>query len=277
MVIENANSRKINNNKGFTLVELIVVLVILAILAAILVPALLGYIDRSKAANCAINKNSLVKAAISLYVMAYGKSKTVTDDASFDKYLSTRINTLYEDAKPTSGTLQFENVCNQLIKDKVNKNNINYQKYKAQILTEERKFDEALSIINNIILKDCSLVNTCPQMPSEMDSQGHGALVGYAVNNETAPGVWVDEIIERQYYGDLVRDTTSKWSAGDSINDNLTFSNAISVVADPYMYEHYHEIKYVEFEGGIWKVASVEKKRPRLILTLGGIWNGEQA
>ncbi len=113
MVIENANSRKINNNKGFTLVELIVVLVILAILAAILVPALLGYIDRSKAANCAINKNSLVKAAISLYVMDYGKSKTVTDDASFDKYLSTRINTLYEDAKPTSGTLQFENVCNQ--------------------------------------------------------------------------------------------------------------------------------------------------------------------
>ena len=37
-----------NDNKGFTLVELIVVLVILAILAAILVPALLGYIDEAR-------------------------------------------------------------------------------------------------------------------------------------------------------------------------------------------------------------------------------------
>ena len=39
---------KERNNKGFTLVELIVVLVILAILAAILVPALLGYIDKAR-------------------------------------------------------------------------------------------------------------------------------------------------------------------------------------------------------------------------------------
>lgn len=47
---------KINNNKGFTLVELIVVLVILAILAAILIPALLGYIDRAK------NSEDIIKA-----------------------------------------------------------------------------------------------------------------------------------------------------------------------------------------------------------------------
>lgn len=37
-----------NNKKGFTLVELIVVLVILAILAALLIPALTGYIDKAK-------------------------------------------------------------------------------------------------------------------------------------------------------------------------------------------------------------------------------------
>lgn len=37
-----------HKNKGFTLVELIVVLVILAILAALLVPALTGYIDKAK-------------------------------------------------------------------------------------------------------------------------------------------------------------------------------------------------------------------------------------
>lgn len=39
---------KKNTKRGFTLVELIVVLVILAILAALLIPALTGYIDKAR-------------------------------------------------------------------------------------------------------------------------------------------------------------------------------------------------------------------------------------
>lgn len=99
--------------------------------------------------------------------------------------------------------------------------------------------------------------------------------VGYAISAETSPGVWTDSITEKQYYGDLVRDTTSKWQSGDSINDNLTINNSISIVADPFAYQHYYEIKYVEFQGCLWKVTSIEVKRPRLVLTLGGIYNGE--
>lgn len=101
------------HNKGFTLVELIVVLVILAILAALLVPALLGYIDRSKEGQCLVNKNALVKAAMSMYVEDYGKKKTITDDASFDEYMNTHIAALYDGATPAGGLLQYENVCNQ--------------------------------------------------------------------------------------------------------------------------------------------------------------------
>jgi len=99
--------------------------------------------------------------------------------------------------------------------------------------------------------------------------------VGYALSAETAKGVWTDTITERQYYGDLVRDTTSKWSQGDSINDNLVITNSISIVADPFAYQHFFQIKYAEFEGVLWKVNSVEVKRPRLILNLGGVYNGE--
>ncbi|MDO5155042.1 MAG: type II secretion system protein [Eubacteriales bacterium] len=57
------NEKNLQSNKGFTLVELIVVLVILAILAAILVPALLGYIDRAKGQQIVLNAKSCLTAA----------------------------------------------------------------------------------------------------------------------------------------------------------------------------------------------------------------------
>ena len=63
------------DNKGFTLVELIVVLVILAILAAILVPALLGYIDRAKGSQLVLNGKSVLTAAQAEASNAYGTAK----------------------------------------------------------------------------------------------------------------------------------------------------------------------------------------------------------
>ncbi|MBO4591305.1 MAG: type II secretion system protein [Eubacterium sp.] len=69
---------KKTNNKGFTLVELIVVLVILAILAAILVPALLGYIDKAREKQVTTNAEAAYVAAQALATEYYGKNKDVT-------------------------------------------------------------------------------------------------------------------------------------------------------------------------------------------------------
>ena len=69
--------KKKMNNKGFTLVELIVVLVILAILAAILVPALLGYIDRAKKQQYVLNAKSLLTATQAEFSSFYGQDKDV--------------------------------------------------------------------------------------------------------------------------------------------------------------------------------------------------------
>ena len=79
-----------NDNKGFTLVELIVVLVILAILAAILIPALLGYIDEAKNKQLEIHGKSVYTAAQAVASKNYAKNKA--PKASTDGKISADAN-----------------------------------------------------------------------------------------------------------------------------------------------------------------------------------------
>ena len=102
-------------------------------------------------------------------------------------------------------------------------------------------------------------------------------VVGYAETIKTAPGVYRDTITEHSYKGDVPRNT-SRWSPNsDSTNDDLTINNQISIVADAFAYQNFHSIKYVEFMGVKWNVSSVDVQRPRIILNVGGVYNGEQA
>lgn len=97
--------------------------------------------------------------------------------------------------------------------------------------------------------------------------------IGFAVTKETKPGVWVDEIVPRTYYGDLTRNTRRLQSSGN-LNDNLVIVNELSIVADPYANENFHAIRYAEFMGAKWKISSVQVQYPRLVLELGEVYNG---
>lgn len=101
-------------------------------------------------------------------------------------------------------------------------------------------------------------------------------IIGFAETVETAPSVWSEKITTRSYYGDILRNTRRLESSGGT-NDNINVANQLSIVADPYANQNFHAMRYVKFMGTAWKITNVEVQYPRLLLTIGGEYNGEQA
>lgn len=100
----------------------------------------------------------------------------------------------------------------------------------------------------------------------------HG-LIGFVATKEKEPGIWVEEKIEREYYGDVTRNVR-KWIDSNQINSNINISNSISIVADSYAYENVYAMKYIHFGGAIWNINDIDIQRPRIILSIGGLYNG---
>jgi len=96
--------------------------------------------------------------------------------------------------------------------------------------------------------------------------------IGFATLVETTPGVWEEQITSKVYYGDAMRINRRLQNSG-SVNDDIVVSNEISIVADPFANDNFQEIRYVEFMNSKWKASNVEVAYPRLIITLGGIYN----
>lgn len=97
--------------------------------------------------------------------------------------------------------------------------------------------------------------------------------VGYVVTVDSGDGIWQEESIERKYYGDWLR-LYGKYQSANQVNDNIVIGNRISIVADAFAYENFSHIRYVIIMGVKWKVNEAEIQRPRIILTLGGEYNG---
>lgn len=98
-------------------------------------------------------------------------------------------------------------------------------------------------------------------------------VIGYVETVETEPGIWEEDFTERKYYGDMIRNAR-RLQSSDKVNDDISITNELSIVADPYAMNHFHAIRYAEFMGAKWKITNVEVQYPRLVLTLGGVYNG---
>lgn len=99
--------------------------------------------------------------------------------------------------------------------------------------------------------------------------------IGFIEMVNEGNGIFSEECVERPYYGDTIR-KMSRWDSGQKINDDLSINNQISILADPYAYQNFHKLKYVVYGNSKWKVTSVEVQYPRLILSVGGLYNGDE-
>lgn len=100
-------------------------------------------------------------------------------------------------------------------------------------------------------------------------------VIGYGESAETLPGtgVWEDVITEHPYGGDVIRDTR-RLEKGEEIHDDISVNNSISIVADAKANADFRKMQYVMWRGTRWTIDTVEVRPPRLLLTLGDVYNG---
>lgn len=101
-------------------------------------------------------------------------------------------------------------------------------------------------------------------------------IIGFVetVEDPDNPGVWTEQLVEKEYTGNVIRNTSRTQSSSDTVNDNITISNEISIVANPYAQQHMYAMRYVVFQGIKWKITTVDVEYPRLKLSIGGVYNG---
>lgn len=100
--------------------------------------------------------------------------------------------------------------------------------------------------------------------------------IGFVKNETVRPGVVKNVAIEKHYRGDL-SGMTFQWESSGQVNDNVDLDNTLTIVADSYMLENFYAIRYVKMRDAAWRVTRVRERYPRLVLTIGGLYNGETA
>lgn len=98
--------------------------------------------------------------------------------------------------------------------------------------------------------------------------------VGYVILETDEYGVSQEKIIERNYFGEVMGNPSRRWSSREYLHDDLQISQRISIVADPFIYNHLGDLRYLVWMNQYWKITDVEVERPRVYLTLGGVYNG---
>lgn len=101
----------------------------------------------------------------------------------------------------------------------------------------------------------------------------YSGFIGFAENREVEPSIWEDVITERHYYGDIVRNV-SRYNQNNTLSGENLITNSFSIMGDTFAFQNYTKIRYLTWQHTRWVVTSIEEQYPRLIMNIGGIYNG---
>ena len=104
----------------------------------------------------------------------------------------------------------------------------------------------------------------------------YSGMLGYVMSaKEDPPGIWKPSaVVEKLGRGDLFGQTINNEDVG-GLSDGITINNQLSIIMDPFVNKNLESLKYVILYGTRWEIKSMTINRPRIILTLGGVYNGE--
>lgn len=97
--------------------------------------------------------------------------------------------------------------------------------------------------------------------------------IGFIQVENQGDGIYEPSYVERDYGGVFNRKSYHV-SQGESVIDDISLSNEISVFADSFIYDNLSRMAYVVIDGNKWKISSVELRYPRIIVRSGGVFNG---
>lgn len=100
--------------------------------------------------------------------------------------------------------------------------------------------------------------------------------IGFAIQVEDEPGIWVDKIVTRPYKGDVLRNGR-RYDNSENINDNFTITNQFSIISDAFLYSHVPAMRYLEYLGSKFKIVSADIERPRVTISVGGVYVSEDS
>lgn len=92
-------------------------------------------------------------------------------------------------------------------------------------------------------------------------------------NSNEGTGIWVEKVTPKNYYADIIKNSRMLTS-DNKVNSDLMLNNTFSIIADPYLMNNFFAIRYIKFNGNKWEVSGVEVQYPRLLLSIGGLYNG---
>lgn len=97
--------------------------------------------------------------------------------------------------------------------------------------------------------------------------------IGFSNTVETSPGIWSSDVIEKTYVGDVIK-ASLRYQNDSKVNSDINISKRISIISDVFINNNLHTVKYVTYMGAKWSISEIDVQYPRVILTLGGVYNG---